>query len=73
LAAYVRSYPDTVEKVLSEPLERNNRIETASCLNRNCVRGAYFESMLRIRAHKIVFQQYRWKADIVRHWRGMDR
>jgi hypothetical protein len=55
---------DTVEKVLSEPLECNNRIQTASCLNRNCVRGAYFESMLRVRAHKIVFQQHRPNCDI---------
>src|SRR5674476_1305536 len=28
---------DAVEKVLKEPLERNNRIQTASRLNRNCV------------------------------------
>src|ERR1019366_1868733 len=54
---------DSVDKVLSEPLERNNRIRTASCLNRNCVRGSDFESMLRVRAHKIVFQHYRSKAD----------
>jgi hypothetical protein len=47
-----------VEKVLSEPLERNNRIRTAICLDRNCVLGSDFESMLRVRTRKIVFQQY---------------
>ena len=57
---------DTVEKVLGDPLERNNRIRTASCLNRNCVRGSYPESMLRVRARKIVFQQYRSKPVV---WR----
>src|SRR5262249_51982416 len=56
---------DTVEKVVSDPPKRNNRIRTASYLNRNCVRGRDFESMLRIRGRKIVFQQYRPKADIV--------
>jgi hypothetical protein len=55
---------DAVEKVLSESLERNNRIRTVGWLNRNCVRGHYSESMLRVRAHKIVFQQYRSKADL---------
>src|SRR5262245_31670677 len=55
---------DTVEKVVSDPPKRNNRIRTASYLNRNCVRGRDFESMLRIRGRKIVFQQYRPKADI---------
>src|SRR5262249_21157475 len=55
---------DTVEKVVSDPPKRNNRIRTASYLNRNCVRGRDFESMLRIRGRKIVFQQYRSKADI---------
>src|SRR5215510_4452847 len=55
---------DTVEKVVSDPPKRNNRIRTASYLNRNCVRGRDFESMLRIRGRKIVFQQYRSKVDI---------
>jgi hypothetical protein len=53
-----------LKKVLSEPLEHNNQIRTANCLNRNCVRGSYSESMLHVRAHKTVFQQYRSKADI---------
>jgi hypothetical protein len=57
---------DSVDKVLSEPLERNNRIRTAICLNRNCIRGFDFESMLRVRAHKIVFQHYRPNSDIGR-------
>jgi hypothetical protein len=35
---------DAVEKGLSELLERNNRIQTAIRLNRNCVRGSDFES-----------------------------
>src|ERR1019366_822370 len=64
----VRYHPDSVDKVLSEPLERNNRIRTASCLNRNFVRGSDFESMLRVRAHKIVFQHYRPKADKGESW-----
>src|SRR5215813_2279046 len=55
---------DTVEKVVSDPPKRNNRIRTARYLNRNCVRGRDFESMLRIQGRKIVFQQYRSKADI---------
>src|SRR5262245_38968066 len=55
---------DTVEKVVSDPPKRNNRIRTARYLNRNCVRGRDFESMLRIQGRKIVFQQYRPKADI---------
>jgi hypothetical protein len=55
---------DTVEKVVSHPLKRNNRIRTASYLNRNCVRGRDFESMLRIWGRKIVFQQHRSKADM---------
>src|SRR5262245_3516139 len=55
---------DTVEKVVSGPPKRNNRIRTARYLNRNCVRGRDFESMLRIQGRKIVFQQYRPKADI---------
>src|SRR5262245_37779991 len=54
---------DTVEKVVSDPPKRNNRIRTARYLNRNCVRGRDFESMLRIQGRKIVFQQYRPKAD----------
>src|SRR5262249_26976539 len=54
---------DTVEKVVSDPPKRNNRIRTARYLNRNCVRGRDFESMLRIQGRKIVFQQYRSKAD----------
>jgi hypothetical protein len=33
---------DTVEKVVSDPPKRNNRIRTASYLNRNCVRGREF-------------------------------
>src|SRR5215510_8703740 len=56
---------DTVEKVVSDPPKRNNRIRTARYLNRNCVRGRDFESMLRIQGRKIVFQQYRSKADIL--------
>src|SRR5262245_6359462 len=55
---------DTVEKVVSDPPKRNNRIRTARYLNRNCVRGRDFESMLRIQGRKIVFQQYRSLADI---------
>src|SRR5262245_17478450 len=55
---------DTVEKVVSDPPKRNNRIRTARYLNRNCIRGRDFESMLRIQGRKIVFQQYRSKADI---------
>src|SRR5262249_12393831 len=55
---------DTVEKVVSDPPKRNNRIRTARYLNRNCVRGRDFESMLRIQGRKIVFQQYRSKSDI---------
>src|SRR5262249_6664627 len=55
---------DTVEKVVSDPPKRNNRTRTARYLNRNCVRGRDFESMLRIQGRKIVFQQYRSKADI---------
>src|SRR5262245_35872054 len=55
---------DTVEKVVSDPPKRNNRIRTARYLNRNCVRGRDFESMLRIQGRKIVFQQYRSKADV---------
>src|SRR5262249_6793307 len=55
---------DTVEKVVSDPPKRNNRIRTARYLNRNCVRGRDFESMLRIQGRKIVFQQYRSEADI---------
>ena len=58
---------DTVEKVVSDPPKRNNRIRTASYLNRNCVRGRDFESMLRIRGRKIVFQQYRSKAEYAVH------
>src|SRR5262249_20298862 len=58
-------WADTVEKVVSDPPKRNNRIRTARYLNRNCVRGRDFESMLRIQGRKIVFQQYRPKADIV--------
>src|SRR5262249_39921258 len=54
---------DTVEKVVSDPPKRNNRIRTARYLNRNCVRGRDFESMLRIQGRKIVFQQYRSNAD----------
>src|SRR5215475_13329209 len=57
---------DTVEKVVSDPPKRNNRTRTARYLNRNCVRGRDFESMLRIQGRKIVFQQYRPKADIGR-------
>src|SRR5262245_56433700 len=57
---------DAVEKVVSDPPKRNNRIRTARYLNRNCVRGRDFESMLRIQGRKIVFQQYRPKADIAR-------
>src|SRR5215813_13355570 len=57
-------WADTVEKVVSDPPKRNNRIRTARYLNRNCVRGRDFESMLRIQGRKIVFQQYRPKADI---------
>src|SRR5262249_16751733 len=56
---------DTVEKVVSDPPKRNNRTRTARYLNRNCVRGRDFESMLRIQGRKIVFQQYRPKADRV--------
>src|SRR5262249_22313260 len=58
---------DTVEKVVSDPPKRNNRIRTARYLNRNCVRGRDFESMLRIQGRKIVFQQYRPKADKGQH------
>src|SRR5215475_1177802 len=57
---------DTVEKVVSDPPKRNNRTRTARYLNRNCVRGRDFESMLRIQGRKIVFQQYRSLADILR-------
>jgi hypothetical protein len=53
---------DAVENGLSKLLERNNRIRTAIRLNRNCVRGSDFESMLRDRTRKIVFQQYRLVA-----------
>src|SRR5262245_27803191 len=60
---------DTVEKVVSDPPKRNNRIRTARYLNRNCVRGRDCESMLRIQGRKIVFQQYRSIADIF-HLRG---
>src|SRR5262249_12568202 len=56
-------WADTVEKVVSDPPKRNNQIRTARYLNRNCVRGRDFESMLRIQGRKIVFQQYRPKAD----------
>src|SRR5262249_55417543 len=60
-------WADTVEKVVSDPPKRNNRIRTARYLNRNCVRGRDFESMLRIQGRKIVFQQYRPIADIPPH------
>jgi hypothetical protein len=57
---------DTVEKVVSDPPKRNNRIRAVSYLNRNCVRGRDFESMLRIRGRKIVFQHHLPQADITR-------
>src|SRR5262249_31386965 len=66
-------WADTVEKVVSDPPKRNNRIRTASYLNRNCVRGRDFESMLRIRGRKIVFQQYRPKVDIAALIRSLRR
>src|SRR5262249_11020680 len=58
-------WADTVEKGFSDPTKRNHRIRTARYLNRNCVRGRDFESMLRIQGRKIVFQQYRPIADMV--------
>src|SRR5262249_548872 len=59
-------WADTVEKVVSDPPKRNNRIRTARYLNRNCVRGRDCESMLRIQGHKIVFQQYRPEPDMTK-------
>jgi hypothetical protein len=55
---------DAVEKVGSSLPERNNGIKTSNILNRCCVFASSLESMLLGKAPKIVFRQYRPKADM---------
>ena len=55
---------DTVDKVGRVALRRNNRIDAMGSLNQ-CYRGlGWFESILRARHPKILYQQYRPGADI---------
>src|SRR5208283_2914277 len=58
---------DAVEKVASVPLARNNRIEETDILNRSYAFDSGFESMLLGDPPKILFQQYRLKADKPSH------
>src|SRR5262249_18555926 len=55
---------DTVEKIVSDPEKRHNRIRTEKYLTRKYVRGRDIKSIFPIQGSKIVFQQYRPEADM---------
>src|SRR5215471_202658 len=59
-----------VEKLADERGARNKRIRVNGCLNRYCVATHLFESKLRARTPKIVFQQHRPNSDMEPVWAG---